>query len=240
MPHGVQMLCSIVTLTDLTVSRRDRTLLDVKSTQFDLAPGVSALIGPNGAGKSTLLKVLRGLIQPDTGSIDWPEGNIPNRAILLQNPTLLRRTCAENLAFILKRRKISGSDLRENISTLLERAHLSEAAQIPARHLSGGQQRRLAFAMALGQDPALMLLDEPTAGLDPAASIAVEMMIRQTAERGVRIIMSSHDLGQVSRIADDVQFFHGGHVVETGPSDIVLTSPRERETQAFISGKLTW
>ena len=240
MPHGLTVFDHQVRLDAITVSRGGRQLIALQDLSVLMDAGITALIGPNGAGKSTLLKVLHGLIAPDAGSVQWPDDQPARRAILLQSPTLLRRTCAENLAFVLRRRGLARAQIRAESERLLERARLSDATDQPARHLSGGQQRRLAFAQALAQDPELLLLDEPTAGLDPAAAGEVETMIAQAAQEGVSVLVSSHDLGQVKRLARTVIFLHAGRVVETGPTETVLTQPRETATRAFISGELTW
>lgn len=229
-----------VALHAITVQRGGRLLLNIAHAVIPFAATITALIGPNGAGKSTLLKVLHGLIEPDGGMLAWPDNTAPKRAILLQAPTLLRRTCAENLNFVLKRRGMNAVSRDLEIQKLLAHARLGAASARPARHLSGGQQRRLAFAQALAQDPDLLLLDEPTAGLDPAAAGEVEEMILRTAAEGVSVLLSSHDMGQVKRLAHTVLFLHAGMVVETGRMQEIFAHPREIETRAFLSGELTW
>ena len=105
---------------------------------------------------------------------------------------------------------------RARVAALLERVGLSDLAQRPARQLSGGEQQRLALARALARDPEILLLDEPTASLDPAATRSVEEIVLMAAQSGIKIVMASHDLGQVRRLAGDVIFLVRGALCEQG------------------------
>jgi tungstate transport system ATP-binding protein len=104
--------------------------------------------------------------------------------------------------------------------------------------LSGGEQQRLAVVRALACDPQLLLLDEPTASLDPASTLAIEDLVRGARARGVTVAMITHDVGQARRLGDDVAFLHGGRLVETGPAERVLTSPRSAAARAWLEGRL--
>ena len=121
---------------------------------------------------------------------------------------------------------------------LLDLVGLSELAMRPARRLSGGEQQRLALARALARDPELLLLDEPTANLDPSATRAVEEIVRAAAQSGVKILMASHDLGQVRRLAGDVVFLVRGTLCERGSADRFLNEPSTPEAANFIAGEL--
>jgi len=121
---------------------------------------------------------------------------------------------------------------------LLERVGLSDLAMRPARRLSGGEQQRLALARALARDPELLLLDEPTASLDPAATRSVEEIVRNAAQSGIKIVMASHDLGQVRRLAGDVVFMVRGNVREQTPAEDFLKNPSTPEAAAFVRGDL--
>ena len=115
---------------------------------------------------------------------------------------------------------------------------LEAVADRPARRLSGGEQHRLAIARALACDPALLLLDEPTAGLDPASTKAIEELIVQAAAKGTKVIMSTHDLGQARRLAGDIVFLHRGRLIEHSEATALFTAPRTREAARFIAGDL--
>lgn len=235
---GIPVGSEKVTLRGIRVQRAGRTVLDIPTWSLPLSGGVTALIGPNGAGKTTLLRLLHDLLVPDAGSVDWPNDAPPRRAILLQSPVLLRRTVAANLDFVLKRRGLDKPERQRQTTLLLERARLSDRHDAAARHLSGGQQRRLALAQALAQAPRMLLLDEPTAGLDPAAAGALETMVAEAAAAGITVVLSSHEMGQVRRLADRVLFLNHGRPFETGRLPALFDAPRSPELNAFLKGDL--
>lgn len=237
-PLNLDRITGRAELRDVTLERGGRVVLAIKEWQFPTTAQITALIGPNGAGKSSLLRVLHGLARPTTGLIQWPHDAPPRRAMLLQAPTLLRRTVGANVDFLLKRRGLSSDRRRSEVQRLLAQARLDGTANRPARHLSGGQQRRLALAQALAQDPEMLLLDEPTAGLDPAACLELEAMIQRAAAEGVGIVMSSHELGQVRRLASHVLFLNAGKPVEHGAVLSMLDHPQTEELSSFIRGEI--
>lgn len=207
-----------------------------------IAPGAPTLVvGPNGSGKSTLLRVCMGLTQPSDGTITWggrPDVKPARRAFLFQRPVMLRRSAAANVAYGLRQAGNKSADIHGRVVALLERVGLGDLAQRPARKLSGGEQQRLALARALARDPDLLLLDEPTASLDPAATRAVEEILRSAAASGIKIVMASHDLGQLRRLAGDVVFLVRGQVREQGAAEGFLNSPKTSEAAAFVRGDL--
>src|SRR5262249_22810893 len=124
------------------------------------------------------------------------------------------------------------------IGELLALVGLDGLERRPARRLSGGEQQRLALARALARDPAVLFLDEPTASLDPAATKAIEDIIRAVAASGIKVVMSTHDLGEARRLAGDIVLLHRGRVVERGPTAAFLGAPRTSEARAFVAGEL--
>lgn len=216
------------------------TILDRLS--LTLASGSPTLVvGPNGAGKSTLLRLCMGLALPTEGRITWggrTEAKPTRRAFVFQRPVMLRRTTAANIVYGLTHADYPREKLAARTAELLERVGLSDLAMRPARRLSGGEQQRLALARALARDPELLLLDEPTASLDPAATRSVEEIIRSAAQSGIKIVMASHDLGQVRRLAGDVVFMVRGTVREQTPADDFLKNPSTAEAAAFVRGDL--
>lgn len=239
MPRGLEPVESRLSLDGVVVRRGARDILSVPSWSAPLT-GVTALIGPNGAGKTTLLQVLHGLLAPDAGAMAWSGNTAPTRAFLPQSPVLLRRTVTANLDFVLKREGVPLDARPDRRAALLAQAGLSDATSRPARRLSGGQQRRLALAQALARDPSMLLLDEPTAGLDPTASQAVERMIADAARSGVSVMISSHDLGQIRRLANRALFLHGGRAVAFGALPDLFDNPPDPALAAFLVGDLTW
>ncbi len=250
MPHGpspepgpndlVSDIDPAVILKSVTIRRGGRDILTIPDWHAPLTGGITALIGPNGSGKTTLLRLLQGLIEPDAGTLVWPGNVPPRRAILLQAPILLRRTAADNINFMLKRRGMAPPDRKQEIAERLSRARLADCTDRPARHLSGGQQRRLALAQALAQEPRMLMLDEPMAGLDPNASLEVERMVAEAAADGIAVVISSHELGQVRRLADRALFLHAGRPVESGPLPDLFDTPKSDALKAFLKGDLTW
>jgi tungstate transport system ATP-binding protein len=223
-----------VTLDDVRMRSGKVTILDgVSLTVSSGAPTV--LIGPNGSGKTTLLRVLMGLLAPTGGSITWggrENARPEKRAIVFQRPVMLRRSTEANVRYALER------DDPDRIAELLALVGLAGLERRPARRLSGGEQQRLALARALARNPELLLLDEPAASLDPAATKAIEDTVRAVAARGVKVVMSTHDLGQAKRLAGDIVLLHRGRVIETGPTSDFFTNPRSDAARAFIAGEL--
>jgi tungstate transport system ATP-binding protein len=207
-----------------------------------IAPGAPTLIvGPNGAGKTSLLRLCMGLTAPSSGRITWggqADSKPLRRAILFQRPVMLRRTVAANVAYALAQAGAPRNARGQRITALLERVGLVDLARRPARKLSGGEQQRLALARALARDPEILLLDEPTASLDPAATRSVEEIVLMAAQSGIKIVMASHDLGQVRRLAGDVIFLVRGALCERGKAAQFLDHPTTPEAAAFLRGDL--
>ena len=227
-------------LDDVSLQAGAATLLD--RVNLTITPGEPTLVvGPNGAGKTTLLRLCMGLTAPTRGRVSWggrTDTTLARRAILFQRPVMLRRTTAANVAYALARAGAPRSHRAERVAALLDRVGLADLAQRPARRLSGGEQQRLALARALARDPELLLLDEPTANLDPAATRSVEEIILMAAQSGIKIVMASHDLGQVRRLAGEVIFMVRGAVCERGKAADFLDHPATPEAAAFVRGDL--
>ena len=201
----------------------------------------SFLIGPNGSGKSTLLRLVMGLMAPTSGVILWdgvPQAAPVARAMVFQHPVMLRRSVAENLFYALEQAGVPRDQRAARCEDLLARGGLLECAARPARRLSGGERQKLAIARALARSPQLLILDEPTASLDPAATQSVEQLIAQAAQAGIKIFMSSHDLGQVRRLAGDVHFMSQGRICESMPTASFFDQPQTPQAQKFLRGEI--
>jgi len=216
------------------------TIIDDVSLAF--SPGApTILIGPNGAGKTTLLRLLMGLIRPSRGRLTWGgrEGVTPVRcAIVFQRPAMLRRSAAGNILYALAAAGIPRENRTARCAELLDMVGLTALTDRPARKLSGGEQQRLALARALAKDPTVLFLDEPTASLDPAATKAIEDIVRAVAARGIKVVMSTHDLGEARRLAGDVVLLHRGCVIESGPALSFFTAPKTDQARKFLAGEL--
>jgi len=202
------------------------------------------VLGPNGAGKSLLLRLCHGLIRASSGLIRWHGLDVDAarryQAMVFQRPVLLRRTVAANISYVLRVRGTAPRQRQTLVREALHQAGLVDLADRPARLLSGGEQQRLALARAWVLTPQVLLLDEPTASLDPAATQAVETLLKQISASGTKMIMTTHDLGQARRLADEVLFLHRGRLLEHGPAAEFFSQPRSKEATAFLEGRLVW
>jgi tungstate transport system ATP-binding protein len=216
------------------------TMLDRLS--LTITPGTpTLLVGSNGSGKTSLLRLCMGLAAPSAGTITWggrTDGGQARRAILFQRPVMLRRSAAANVAYGLAQAGCPRRLRAERTAELLDRVGLLGLAERPARRLSGGEQQRVALARALAREPEILLLDEPTASLDPAATRHVEDIILMAAQSGTKIVMASHDLGQVRRLAGDVVFLARGCLCEQASAEAFFDRPSSSEAAAFIRGDL--
>ena len=206
-----------------------------------VAGAPTVLIGPNGSGKTTLLRAAMGLVQPVSGVISWGGRiNVPplRRALVFQRPLMLRRSVADNLRYALAIAGVRASQRGARVAQLLELVGLIELAERPAPRLSGGERQRLALARALAREPDILFLDEPTASLDPAATLGIEELVRTVSARGVKLVMATHDLGEAARLAGEVVLLHQGSVVESGPVTQVLHNPVTERARRFIAGQL--
>lgn len=195
------------------------------------------VIGPNGAGKSTLLRLMHGLVPPTSGRVAW-SGGTARQAMLFQRPVMLRRSAFANVTFALGHAGVPRPERQERAMAALEAVGLAALAHQPARRLSGGEQQRLALARAAALDPAILFLDEPTASLDPAATRAVESILVDLAARGVKLVMTTHDLGQARRLAGEVVFLLEGRVAAAGPAPAFFDAPPDPRAAAFLRGEL--
>lgn len=201
----------------------------------------TVLIGPNGSGKTTLLRTAMGLVRPISGRISWgaiQDASGVRRALVFQRPVMLRRSVADNLRYSLAVAGVARSRRAARMQELLRMMGLQELADRPAPRLSGGERQRLAMARALARDPEVLLLDEPTASLDPAATLSIEELVRNVSASGVKVVMTTHDLGEAARLAGDVVLLHRGRVIESGPVQQLFHEPVTEEARRFIAGQL--
>ena len=208
---------------------------------------VFALLGPTGAGKTTFMRLLTGLEYPDEGVIQF-SGAPLNRASPLsllraitmvhQRPLLVNGSVESNVAYGLRaRRRTSDSKVNE----VLKRLELGHLARRDARLLSGGQMQLVALARALVLEPEVVLLDEPTANLDPAYVALVEKVINEIqAERGMTVVWATHNLFQARRVSHRVTLLLDGRVIEVADNTAFFASPSDSRTAAFIQGRMVY
>lgn len=196
-----------------------------------------ALVGANGCGKSTLLRLLHGLLEPGAGQVRRPPRQ--RLAMLFQRPWMLRASAANNVALGLWLAGMSWRAARRAAGTALDRVGIADLARRNARTLSGGQQQRLALARAWALQPQALLLDEPTASLDPGAKREVEALIAEFgAQPGVSLVFASHNLGQVKRLATRVIYLERGRLIADLPVHDFFHGPLPEEARLFVQGEL--
>lgn len=200
----------------------------------------TVVIGPNGAGKSTLLQVLHGLLSPNAGTVHAtaPDGGETGvrLALVFQRPVMLRRSVQANVEHALRVAAVPAAERVRRAREALADVGLAHAAGRPARRLSGGEQQRLAIARAQALEPECLLLDEPTSSLDPASGAAIERHLLALSARGCGLVMSTHDLAQARRIAEQIVLLHRGRIVEAGAAGDFFAGPRTEAGRRFLAG----
>jgi len=225
----------LFTLRDVEV--RFGQVLALRGATLSIGAGERvALIGANGSGKSTLLRLLHGLVPHASGAM-LQRAPRSRQAMLFQRPHMLRASVATNVALALWLRGGGWRAARQAAHEALGRVGLADLAARNARTLSGGQQQRLALARAWALQPDVLLLDEPTASLDPTAKREVEALIAEAAE-GRTLVFASHNLGQVKRLATRVVYLERGRVVADLPVHDFFHGPLPEEAHLFVKGEL--
>lgn len=198
-----------------------------------LGAGRTAILGPNGAGKSTLLRLMHGLLRPSSGRLIWPQPM--SQGMVFQRPVMLRSSVAANVAYGLKLRGVPSHQRRQCAQDMLARVGLAHLSGRQARRLSGGEQQRIALARAWALKPEVLFLDEPTASLDPASSREIERIIAEIAAGGTKVVLTTHNLGQARRLADEVLYLEGGRLIEQTPAAEFFHRPRSAAARDFIA-----
>jgi tungstate transport system ATP-binding protein len=160
--------------------------------------------------------------------------------MVFQHPVMLRRSARANIDYALRLHRIPRRLRAARIGDVLADTGLGPLADQAARQLSIGEQQRLALARAWATAPDVLFLDEPTASLDPAATRAVEEIISAIDLTGTKIVMTTHDLGQARRLADEIVFLHRGRLLEHRPAADFFAGPATAEAAAFVAGRLLW
>ena len=202
---------------------------------------VTMVLGPNGSGKTSLLRLMHALERAAEGRVDWsvPEADArARRAFVFQTPTMMRRNVTDSIAYALTVSGAKRSEARERAREMARKVGLAHALDRSARVLSGGEKQKLAVARALIRQPEVLFLDEPCANLDGRATREIEAILTDAKARNTRIVMSTHDLGQAKRLADEVVFMLKGCVHETGPADRFFSTPEAPEARAVLNGQI--
>jgi tungstate transport system ATP-binding protein len=205
---------------------------------------IIVLIGVNGAGKSTLLRIIGGLEKQDQGKIfvnnekitAWELRQIAT--LVFQRTAMFSRSVYDNLAYGLKIRGKNDYEIRDQITEALRNVGLKNFEKRKAKKTSGGEQQRIALARAFLLDPRILLLDEPTANLDPNNAIIIEKAIMKRREKEHVIVIATHNLSQARRLGDEIVHLHAGKIVERSTPDEFFDHPKSEVTRKFINGEL--
>lgn len=229
-----------------------KSLSPTFSLQVDrltIAPGeILCLLGPTGSGKSTLLRVLSGLEPIATGRRvlngsehrdPFPLETLRRIATVHQRPLLLSQSVRYNVEYPLRIRRASSPS--ERAEAMLDRLGILRLANQDARTLSGGQTQLVALARALVVDPGVLLLDEPTANLDPAYVAVVEQAVQERQQQtNMTVVWATHNLFQARRVAHRVALLLGGNLIEADDVDDVFDRPADERTANFVHGKMVY
>lgn len=241
----------VVLRVENLVKRYDREVLNIERLVLHRGK-IYGIIGPSGAGKSTLLRIINQLVKADRGEIYYFGRSNSHNAkdsldlrrqmtLVFQKTILFRTTVFENIAYGLKVRGFKKQEIKERVDTLLEQVGLKELAGRHAATLSGGEAQRVALARAVAFEPALLLLDEPTANLDPANVELMERLILDLKRNtSITVIMVTHNVFQARRVTDEVIFLYDGRIVEMGETKQIFTEPHDPRTGAFIEGRMIY
>jgi ABC-2 type transport system ATP-binding protein len=221
---------SIVATTELTRRFGSITALDRLTVEIS-GSGVIGLVGPNGSGKSTLIRILLGLIRPSSGSasvlgssIDSPQNYASRVGVLIESPAFIPALSAR--ANLVSLARLRGLPL-ERVDAVLEQVGLVGRDREPARRFSLGMKQRLGIAAALLSDPELLILDEPTNGLDPAGIVEIRELLRDLGRNGRTVIVSSHQLSEIEAVCDHLVVIRFGELIFSGPMTEVLRRTHE-------------
>ena len=226
---------------------------------------VLCLIGPSGVGKTTLLRLLSLAIEPDDGAVEldgtdaWAVENGDRLALrrrlgmVFQTPNLFDASVARNVAYGLRVRRpwsarirrqlrslVSSTDTDGSVGDALDVVGLADHVDDHTDSLSGGEAQRVAFARALAYDPDVLLLDEPTSDLDPRNTAAIEDAIDRARDRGIGVVLATHDMHQAERVADRVGVLLDDGITELGPAERIFQNPRDERTRQFVDGELVY
>jgi tungstate transport system ATP-binding protein len=182
------------------------------------------------------LRLVHGLLHPSGGALRWTRPM--SQAMVFQRPIMLRTTALANVVYGLKLKGHTTNECSRRAQESLARVGLEHLERRPARLLSGGEQQRVALARVWALEPELLILDEPTASLDPASSREVERIIGEIAASGTRILMTTHNLGQARRIAEEIVFIDRGRIVEQTPVAQFFKLPQSSAAQDFLQEEM--
>lgn len=232
-----------IDIKHLSKSYHDKTVLSIDDLCIN-SGSFLGIIGPNGAGKSTLARIIAGLDQPTTGTVQYDALSLTadvyqKMTMVFQKPYLLRTSVFHNIAYPLKIRKLSKDTIAIKVKNILEEMDIQHIKDQNAWTLSGGEAQKLALARAIVFEPSLLILDEPTANIDPASMLVMEKAIQNFHKKTkATIIIVTHNLQQARRLCRDVIFMHQGSMMEQGTVEDIILNSKNPLTQKFVEGEI--
>lgn len=233
-------------LKDIIREYKNRRVLDIPYGKIK-SGSRTAIVGSNGAGKSTLLNVIAGLDTEHSGHVFYGEDKKSfddySREITMvfQKPYLISTTVEKNIAFPMKIRGFSDEEQEERVSSLCEELSLTHLRKQKSWKLSGGETQKVALARAIAFSPSLLILDEPTANIDPSTTSEIErMLFKINKEEGTTMLFVTHNLVQAKRVCNHMIFLSQGRLIEEGPLPELLEEPKKELTKKFIAGELLY
>ena len=227
-------------LEGVEMRRGGRRILGPLSLRIE-GQGITIVMGPNGSGKTSLMRAMHGLERINAGRIRWNadlDTARARQAFVFQTPILMRRTVIDCIGYPLRLAGMRRAAMRERAAAIATEVGLGDSLDKRASALSGGERQKLALARALIRAPEVLFLDEPCANLDGRATRDIEAILLRARAGGTRIVMSTHDIGQARRLADDVVFLHHGRVIEAAGRRAFFESPRSAEVKSYLNGEL--
>lgn len=228
-----------------SVEKEYRSLKALDNVNFEAIGGkIVVTVGVNGAGKTTLLRICAGLEKLGKGKILFNNKPIVDKelrqiaTLVFQRTAMFSSSVSDNLEFGLKIRKLSSPEIKKRITEALHDVGLMDFEKRRAKKTSGGEMQRIALARAFLLEPKILLLDEPTANLDPHSATIIENAIRKRKSRENIIVVATHNLNQARRLGDEIVHMHGGKIVERAATEEFFENPSNEITRKFINGEL--
>jgi len=227
------------------IKKKYRDVKALNSVSLDMQGGkIIVLLGVNGAGKTTLMRIMAGLENPDAGKLLFNSQDIDSKALckvstlVFQKSAMFSTNVYDHLAYGLRIRKVPKEEISKKVCAELEAVRLSGFEKRRAKKTSGGEQQRIALARAFLLDSHILLLDEPTANLDPNSATIMEKAIvnKKSAQR--IIVMSTHNLSQARRIADEIVHIYNGEIMEVAEPEDFFENPKSEISRKFVNGEL--